>query len=148
MKTFLSIVISILFCITTNLKAQDTLGFNKFLTEFRIAVKKGDKAAVAGMCDFPMYSFDMVSSYSKKKKIETISSEVSREDFLKYYSLIFTSERKKQIMKNSSAKSDLYGDDDLIFILVWQRSETSTCWLNFHYDGMKWHLVGGDNISK
>ncbi|MCX6350355.1 MAG: hypothetical protein NTX03_00660 [Bacteroidetes bacterium] len=145
-KKFILIILISLASFTNSYCQTDT-SFSSFLSDFREAITARDKNKVAQVCRFPLNSYDFGGVISKEKKA-TLSNEVSKEDFIKYYSKIFTKDVIKHIQNEKPKKTNLYGEENTTYTLIFMRGKTSWAWLNFGFIDGKWMLFGTDNVSE
>jgi hypothetical protein len=141
-KLLLSTIFLII--LSGSLFAQENDGFTEFLAGFKTAVKEKDKNKVAEMTTFPLQSFDFASYAGLKGG----ASEIDKDTFLKNYKKIFTSSRVKTLLSKEPVKSELYGEEEPTYTLVYISEKTYACWLVFTKDEAgTWKLVFTDNIS-
>jgi hypothetical protein len=126
------------------LNAQESDGFDTFLTEFKTAIKQKDKNKVAELTQFPLVGYD----FPFDAGLPSGSNELDKETFLKGYSKIFTSKRVKTLLQREPVKTDLYGEEVESYTLVFTSAKTYSSWLVFmKNDSGDWKLVYTDNVS-
>lgn len=122
--------------------------FAPFYARFRVAVAKQDKAAVAGVAQFPVRSYEIAARVARANKSkEPLTPEVDRPQFLKFYSAIFTTEARKYIATLTPTKREEF-ETDVRSVMI-HKTKSGYSWINFAQDTAgAWHMVGTDNVSE
>ena len=145
-KKILAILLILLSLTGNKMFSQNSTddGFEPFFKKFITALQTKNKNAVCDMNRFQLGSMDFKYIIEKKDT----ASELRKEVFLKHYNEFITAGAIKNLAMEKHNKTELYGDENECYTVVYSRSKTSAAWFIFcKFDGV-WKFTGTDNVSQ